>query len=311
MIKKMISRKIIISSLALFTLCLLTIFPKKNNIDIEVSTFYTNDNKLQNIFLLNDYNMLSLTKVISNNIDVELNAKDLLNVLIKDGIGEDIIPNGFKSFIPSSTKILNIDYNDGIIKINFSKDLLDVDVNYEEKVIESIVYTLTSIKDVKGVIISVENELLTYLPKSKKILPEVLTRKFGINKEYDITSIHDISKVTVYYLNKYNDNVYYVPVTKYINEDIEPIEVIIDCLSSSILSNNLISYLNSNINIQNIEKTDNILKLDFNDYIFNDLENESIKEEVINTISLSIEDNYDIDEYIITVDNEEIYRKKM
>lgn len=307
----MISRKIIISSLALFTLCLLTIFPKKNNIDIEVSTFYTNDNKLQNIFLLNDYNMLSLTKVISNNIDVELNAKDLLNVLIKDGIGEDIIPNGFKSFIPSSTKILNIDYNDGIIKINFSKDLLDVDVNYEEKVIESIVYTLTSIKDVKGVIISVENELLTYLPKSKKILPEVLTRKFGINKEYDITSIHDISKVTVYYLNKYNDNVYYVPVTKYINEDIEPIEVIIDCLSSSILSNNLISYLNSNINIQNIEKTDNILKLDFNDYIFNDLENESIKEEVINTISLSIEDNYDIDEYIITVDNEEIYRKKM
>ena len=309
MIKRMISKKILISSLALFSLFLLSRFPKNELKNIEISTIYTSNN-LENVYLLNDYNLLSLTQVICNDEDIISKSKELLEVLISGGKGEDKIPSGFKSIIPSDTKIINIDFDKDTLKINFSKELLDVEEKYEEKVIESIIYTLTSIKGVKNIIIYIDGELLSYLPKSKKYIPTELTRKFGINKIYDITNIHDVSEVTIYYLSKYNDNTYYVPVTMYVNSDIEKIKVIVEKLSSSPLyQTNLMSYLNSNAELLKVDQIDNELKLEFNNYIFNDFDTKDILEEVIDTFSLSIKDNYDVDSFSIIVDNEEIYKK--
>ncbi|MBQ9747113.1 MAG: GerMN domain-containing protein [Clostridia bacterium] len=39
---------------------------------------------------------------------------------MKDGEGESKIPNGFKSIIPSDTEILSIEYENSLIKVNFS-----------------------------------------------------------------------------------------------------------------------------------------------------------------------------------------------
>ena len=312
MIKRMISKKIIISSLALFSLFLLTKFPKNEFKIQEISTIYTSDNNFENVYLLNDYNLLSLTKVVDNSSDIITKAKSLLEILIKDSKGEDKIPSGFKPIIPSDTKVLNIEFDKNTLKINFSKELLDVDSIYEEKVIESIVYTLTSIKDVKNIIIYIEGEILNYLPKSKKNIPTNLTRKFGINKIYDITGINDVSEVIVYYLSKYNDLEYYVPITMYVNGSIDKIRVIIDKLSSSPLYHtNLMSYLDNNAELLKIEEVNNELKLEFNNYIFNDFDTKDILEEVIDTISLSIKDNYDVDYYSIIVNNEEIIKKQL
>ena len=203
MIKRMVLKKIIISSLALFSLFLLTKFPKQEFKINDITTIYTSDNNLESVYLLNDYNLLALTKVIDNSNDIIEKSRDLLEVLIKGGKGEDKIPSGFKSLIPSDTKILNIDFDKNTLKINFSKELLDVDSIYEEKIIEAIVYTLTSINEVKNIIIYIENQILDYLPKSKKYIPTNLTRKFGINKIYDITNIHNLDEVTIYYLSKF------------------------------------------------------------------------------------------------------------
>lgn len=310
MIKRIISKKIIISSLALFSLFLLSRFPKNELKNIKISTIYTSNDNLENVYLLNDYNLLSLTKVICNDQDIISKSKELLEVLINGGKGEDKIPSGFKSIIPPDTKINNIDFDKGTLKIDFSKELLDVDINYEEKVIESIVYTLTSISDVKNIIIYIDGELLSYLPKSKKYIPTNLTRRFGINKIYDITNIHNVDEVTIYYLSKYNDDTYYVPVTMYTNGDIERIKVIVEKLASSPLyQTNLMSYLNSNVELLKVEQVDNELKLEFNNYIFNDFDTKDILEEVIDTFALSIKDNYDVDTFSIIVDNEEIYKK--
>ena len=87
--------------------------------------------------------------------------------------------------------------------------------------IEAIVYTLTSIDEVKKIILYVDGDILNKLPQTGKNLPSTLDRTFGINKEYDITSMKDIEDVTIYYINKYNNDYYYVPVTKYVNDDRE------------------------------------------------------------------------------------------
>ena len=47
-----------------------------------------------------------------------------------------------------------------------------------------------------------------------------------------------------------DEDIYYVPVTKYINDDREKVKIIIEELKSSYLSEvNLMSFLNSNVNL--------------------------------------------------------------
>ena len=67
----------------------------------------------------------------------------------------------------------------------------------------------------------VEGEELKQLPNSNKQLPSLLDRDYGINKVYNLTGTNNIDSYTVFYVNEFNDNYYYVPVTKYINNELQ------------------------------------------------------------------------------------------
>lgn len=304
----MFKNRLIICILVLLSLFIMCIIPNNdNNIIITTELEYVDDIKTSDIFLLDKNNYLGCTKIIIDNDDIESKAKELLEALIIDGNKQSIIPNGFRPLLPSNTKINKVIYKDDVLKIDFSKELLDT--NEEEKVIESIVYTLTSLKEIKYVIIYIDGNILTRLPKSKITLPSSLDRSFGINKEYNINSSKNITKTTIYYISKFNNNKYYVPVTKINNDSREKIEIIIDELSShSAYGSNLMSYLNSNTKILSVNNENDILTINFNDAIYNDINEEEILEEVIYTISMSINDNYGINKVIFNVNNEEIYK---
>jgi germination protein M len=232
--------------------------------------------------------------------------------MIIDGKRESVIPNGFRAIIPSDTKIISVELVDGTAKINFSKSLLDVNKNMEEKVIEAITYSLTSITDVKGVIIYIDGQVLTTLPQTGKRLPALLKRDFGVNKTFDINRVNNINSITIYYLNKHDDNYYYVPVTKYTNDSRDKIKIIIDELTSGPLyETNLMSFLNANAKLLNYELTEDSLTLNFNSYILDDIKNKKILEEVIYSIALSVGDNYGVKEVIFKVENEEIEKSTL
>ena len=312
MLKKKMIRKIIIATGALFALFLIYLIPNENVNDLESKQeleYINLDVKTNPIFLLNSNNYLGRCEIVINSNNPTNQIKELLQVLISGGEGENRIPNGFKSILPSDTKILSIDLNDGIVKINFSKELLDIDESLEEKMIEAIVYTVTTIDEVKSVIIYVDGDILTKLPKTEINLPTTLDRSFGINKTNDLTSTKDFNQVTMYYVNKYNDNTYYVPVTKYLNDKRDKISIVIDELTSlKTYTGNLMSYLNSNTKLLKVQEEADFLQLTFNSYIFDDVNNKDILEEVIYTICLSINDNYDVKEVIFDYENEEIYK---
>ena len=294
MLRKIYLKKILISLSALFALFLIYLIPTENrslkNIKSEV-TYIDTTVETNNIYLLDSHNMVSLTNIMVSGTDIETKAKDLIESLIQGSTKEDQIPNGFKSIIPDETKILNI-----------KKEL-------EEKMIEALTYTLTSIDGVDGIIIYVEGNILNKLPQTNINLPSTLDRNFGINKQYDITSSKDITSVTTYYVSKNNDEYYYVPVTKYLNDDREKIKIVIDELgSSSIYNTNLMSFLNDNVKLLSVEQIEDTLNLNFNEYIYSNLDTKEILEEVIYTICLSIEDNYDVKQIVFNVNDEEIYK---
>ncbi len=315
MIKRFWIKKIMIASSALFALLLICLIPKEDktltNIKQELEYVDKGINKNE-IFLLDVNNYLARTSVALTSTDVTGKAKEILNTLITGSSGESKIPNGFRGVLPADTKILTVEYEDKILKINLSNEVMDVKEDMEEKVIEAIVYNLTSIDGVDKIMLFVDGNILTKLPKTGINLPTTLDRSYGINKEYDINSTKNITNVTVYYVNKYNGNEYYVPVTKYVNDDREKIQIIVDELTSSpIYSSNLMSYLNSNTKLLEISESVDSLDLVFNSYIFSDVDEKEILEEVIYTISLSVKDNYDVNEVSFTVNDEEICKSTL
>ena len=309
MIKRMSLKKITICVIAIIAIFLFYLFPTNDKLKVSEELEYVSDEKLSTIFLNDSNNYLAMTSININDESITSKGRKLITALIQGEKYEDNLPNGFKGVIPADTKILNTYFKDGVFKIDFSDTLLDTSKENEEKVIEAIVYTLTSIDDVKFVIIYMQGEILTKLPKSNITLPATLDRSFGINKEYDITNNKDITKTTIYYINKYNNIEYYVPVTKVNNDTREKAEIIIEELSINRTYNtNLMSYLNTNTKVMAVNKNDNDMVLDFNNYIYSDSTDNEVSEEVIKQIYLSIKDNYDTNSIIFTVNNKEIYK---
>jgi len=312
MLKKFYLKKLLVCGITIFTILLIYVIPtnEEEKLKITEEVEYVNKDLDTSIIFLNDSNnYLGMTKIITNSKDTVSKAKELLEALIIDGTKQDSIPNGFKAIIPSNTKIRSLTYDNKVIKVDFSSDLMNTNIENEEKIIEAIVYTLTSIDDVEFVIIYMEGELLTTLPQSKITLPSTLDRSFGINKEYNLNSTKDINKTTIYYISEFNDNEYYVPVTKVTNDDRSKIEIIVDELSSSNLyKTNLMSYLNSNTELLSVNENEEELVVNFNSAIFNDINTEEILEEVIYTISMSINDNYSVDSVVFNVEDKEIYK---
>ena len=316
MLKKMISRKIMVASLALFALLIICLMPNSEKLDYKVKNddveyFYTN--ALETIYLLDTNDYVARTEIRGCDCSGNDMVSDVIQGLIIDGAKNSVIPNGFRSIIPSGTEILGLELKDKVLTINFSKEILDINEKYEDKMIEAIVYTVTSIDGIDKVIIQVEGEALTKLPKSGKILPNSIDKSYGINKSYDLANTMNIDSYTIYYVSNYNDMEYYVPVTKYVNwGNSDKINVIVDELSASpIYEKNLMSFVNSNVSLINYSLDNDILKLNFNDSILSDTTSNHILEEVIYTISLSVFDNYQVKEVVFLVNNEEIYRNSI
>lgn len=307
MLKKYAIKKIMLSSIALLILTILYFFPKENQ-TFEIPTTINYKDSLQSaIYLVDKNDYVARTGVINNNEDTIDSIKYLISCLTINSNNEIYIPYGFSAIIPKNTKLNDLSLENGLLKLNFSKEFLNIDLNDEEKMLESLVYTLTSLKEVKEIMIFVDNELLNKMPNSQKQLPTILDKSFGINKIYNIDNIKNTTQVTTYYLSKSNDNYYYVPITTVSNEESEKVEIIIEQLKSKpITKTNLIGFLHANAELEDYEILSNSINLSFNNYLLDDIENETILEEVKYAIAYSINDTYGIDSVNYIIDNKKI-----
>lgn len=315
MLKKMILKKILVTMLTLIIFLLIYLMPSNESnkvMEVKQNLEYTYDTYIETIYLLDNTDYVARTHIKGINSSSKTNiATDLLEGLIVEGKKSNIIPNGFKAIIPSGTKVLDVKLEDKVLTVNFSRELLEINAKYEEKMLEAIIYTLTSIDGIDKVKILVEGSPLDKMPNSKNNLPTLLDKSYGINKVYELTNTKDIDSYTVFYVNSFNNNYYYVPVTKYINnKNQDKIKVIISELTSKpTYESNLMSFLNVNTKLLNYEIKDNTIRLNFNNLILSDIVNNSILEEVIYTISLSLNSELNVHEVIFMVENEEICKK--
>ena len=309
MLRRMLYKKIMVATSILLVILMLYLIPSnKDEIEIEQKLEYIYPNEVDTIYLLDNYDKVSRTMISVNKQNEISKAIDLLDGLTINGKKQDKLPNGFRGLLPVGTRVLDISLHDKILKIDFSKEFNNIKMGYEEKLIEALVYTLTDIDGVDKIEIFIEGVKLKELPNSKKLLPEYLDKGYGINKEYELTNLNDIDSYTIYYVMNYNDEVYYTPITKYINnQGQDKVKIIIDELATNLTyESNLMSYLDSNIKLLDYEIVDKTIKLDFNEAILSNITSSKILEEVKYTIGLSLCDELDIEKVVFLVNNQEI-----
>ena len=294
MLKRFYLNRILKMTLFLFIFFLLCLYPKSNRYELKTSSVIGGN--YHDIFLIDSNNYVSKTTIAVSSIEKEKLAKDLVTSLIIDSKNSSKLPEGFRAIIPKGTKIQKIEVNNKYLIISFDENILKT--NNKEQMLECIIYSLTSINNVEYVKILV-NE------KENDFFDFDYSRKYGINKKYDLTSLKDINDVTIYYLSKYNDVKYYIPVTSYYNSNEDKIKIIIDELSSkSSYQSNLMSYLNYDTKLINYTFDNNDLYLYFDQSVLGD--DGKILEEVTYSISYSIKDSFPVNNIHFYVDNKEI-----
>ena len=309
MLKSKAIRKIFVTTLSLFVLLVAYSLPSlddtytlKTNLEIESATGLATDN----IYLLNSNGYLVKSRILLESTDLEKKIREILEQLTVED--DNYFPKGLFPYIPQGTEVLNVLCGEKQVSIDFSKEFLDMSVDLEKQIVSGIVYSILDLDDIQEVIILVEGQLLKEYPNTHEASPSPLTRDIGINKEYSYTSFNDLTKVIVYYQEVIDDDTYYVPVTKYLNNhnNKDKIDIIIEELTTSyIYEDNLRSILNENVELIDKEIVDeDLLILNFNSALFDN--NSTIKEEVLYTISYSAFANYSVNTISFRVDNKDI-----
>ena len=272
MIKKYSLRKIGITTLLLILSFILYNYPENINENI-------NNTNTINIYKDNT-NYLSMVKINCNSNKIEDKIETIVDYLKQDNL------------IPNNTTLLSYEIINDLLILNFDDNILKVNEEKEIKMIESLVYSLTSLDTINKIQIKINNEQLTQLPHSKEKISNYLDKSFGINKIYDITNIQNINNITVYY---YDSNSNYVPVNYYYNEHEDKVTMIIKMMeSNSFLSLNLSNYLNKEVELMNYELLEDKITLDFNDFFTKYITDGKVIEEVKYAIGYSIYDTLNI-----------------
>lgn len=295
MIKKYTINKICVTSVSLFLLLMFYLVPSTPESEVKIDKSIGNKKEVVVYLMDKDYYLGRMIEYASYDNIVDLVNKKL-DILIN---GSDEL-NSFSPIIPKNTKVNSIKVDKNNIYIDFSKDILNVSKYNEELMIESIIYTITDINGIDNIYLSINKEPLKILPKSNKEIPYPLNRGYGINKKYDLDSLNNITKTTVYFNKSYDDIEYLVPITKVMNTTSEKIDIIIEELKSIVNAQyNLNSYIPNNLEVVSHEVTDDKMNLIFNEFIL-DKEKSVVLEEVKYAIAQSIFDNYNVKKVVFS-----------
>lgn len=295
MLKKKAIKKLFVTTLTMFIILTIFTIPTtrnktkvlRTNLEIEDITSLNTDS----IYLLNNNNYLVKADVF---IDSSILEEKIVKIINYITIDNNKVPMGLNGYIPKDTKLIDYSIKNDNLELNFSKELLNTE--QEELMITGLVYSLLEQEKIKTISIKVENTPMKEY--------QFLNKKIGINKEYLYTSKKDLQKVVIYYMD--DTNSYYVPVTKYVNDNREKIEVIIDELKNT--KKDLISLENIHTKLLNYSEENNSLLLNFNEYLLD--ENEDSRNKLINTIAYSVFDNYDVNMVLFECNNKKIKQIK-
>ena len=222
-------------------------------------------------------------------------GQQLLELMVDGGLYAAMMPGEFRALIPQGTEILNYEVAEEVATVNFSEPFVNYNEADERAIVESIVYTLTSLEGIKGVAIQVNGEAIEEMPMAGYPLAQVIDRAIGINIEIAAgVNYSQASPVTLYFSGQTLDaEQYFVPVTRMINREQSNVVAAINQLSQGPLdAKSLAPVMMDDVEVVSYEIYDDVLHVDLQDESYEP--GVFVPADMLNAIILSLIDNTDV-----------------
>ena len=234
-------------------------------------------------------------------------AKQALEYLVKNGPVENILPNGFRAVLPADTQV-TVDIKDGKAIADFSPEFNNYLPEDEQKILQSVTWTLTQFDSVEKVELRVNGYPLTEMPVNGTPIDEKgLTRKVGIN--VDTSGVVDPTStkpLTVYYVAQSDDKTYYVPVTKRVSsKSADEVKAVVnELIDGPGYSSSLASDFTGAKLLDDPKLEDGTVTLNFNEAVYGSLEEKIVSEHMLNSLVLSLTEQKGIKGVSVLVNGE-------
>ncbi|SDK41685.1 GerMN domain-containing protein [Sediminibacillus albus] len=267
------------------------------------------------LYLLDANGMVVPQTLELPNMESKEVAKQALEYLVKDGPVTELLPDGFEAVLPAGTAINSLNLKDGVLTVDVSKEFADYRPEDEQKILQSMTYTLTQFDNVERVKLWINGEEKKEMPVSGTPIGEGVSRANGINiYNGDNIDLMESEAVTLYYPAQQGEQLYHVPVTQHVEkQSAEDFASIVQALVEGPANDlNLLNVFNSGTSLTADPTIDDgVLTLDFNENILENAENASIADEVMETLVLTLTDQPGVEAVDINVGNlEQVFNEK-
>lgn len=218
-------------------------------------------------------------------------ARQVLEYLVQDGPITELLPNGFQAILPADTEVKNVAIDRrGNLTADFSKEFLEARAQDQEKTVQSVVWTLTQLDNVKSVTLKADGKTLDEWPDSGRAIGKSLTRADGINTMFGgVADVTGSEALTVYYLTANKEKSYAVPVTIRNSGEQDKISSLVAALIHEPAGGDFISTFNPSTRL--LEKPvikDGTVSLHFNNAIYEDKASKTISDQALRCLVLTL-----------------------
>lgn len=266
------------------------------------------ENVARQLYLIDANGLVVAQTIEIPGTDSKAVATQALEYLVKEGPITSLLPNGFQAVIPAGTEIIGLNLKeDGTMIVDVSDEFKNYDAKDEVKILQAITYTLTQFENVEKVKLWINGHPQDEMPVNGTPIQSGYSRANGINIiDSDAIDLINSKAVTMYYPKEHNNNRYFVPVTKHVeNEDDRLFGSIIKSLiEGPSYETNLSHVFNDKTLLKSEPKLkDGVLEVIFSKEILKDADQAVISDEVIETLVRTLTEQAAVDAVDIKVEN--------
>ncbi len=231
-------------------------------------------------------------------------AKEVVEHLIKDGKVSNMIPNGMRAVLPAGTEVLDLNIDQGTAVVDFSDEFKEYAPEDEQKILQSLTYTLTQFDNVSAVKIRINGIDQKVMPVNQTPIGDSVSRSDGINIETNgVVDVTGSQTVTVYFIGQNGGEYYYVPVTRVVSGKDNVVKTTVDeLLSGPALQSGLLTDFRNTVELVSAPVEEGgVVTLNFNEAILSEQNNTAISDAVLNSLVLSLTEIAGVDKVLVTV----------
>ncbi|WP_082233665.1 GerMN domain-containing protein [Halobacillus massiliensis] len=236
-------------------------------------------------------------------------AAQALEYLVKDGPVSELLPSGFSAVLPAGTQIKGVNLKeDGTMVVDVSKEFESYKPEEEEKILQSMTYTLTQFDGVEKIKLWVNGHELQTMPVNGTPISDGVSRSDGINiQESAVSDPVNSEPVTVYYPSQQDgQEVYQVPVTTRVaNEENLYTSVAQTLLEGPALGTSLLQPFNEGAEVKNAELNEGVLTVTFNEALLTGEEAKALSNDALSSLVMSLTSLPEVDSVQVKVEGME------